>query len=64
MNAAKIINEITQLPEAEKGKVVEFIRRLPNAESLEAIHESSDNLVCYSSMDEVKNAIKDIVHNA
>ena len=39
MNAAEIIEEITQLPESEKGKVVEFVRHLPNAETIAAINE-------------------------
>ena len=64
MNAAEIIEEIAQLPESEKGKVVEFIRHLPNAETLEAINEPADDLPRYTSMDEVRSAIKDIVHNA
>ncbi len=44
MNAAKIIQEIARLPEKEKGKVVEFVRYLPNAETLEAVdnHQSND----------------------
>lgn len=42
MNAAKIIQEIARLP--EKEKVVEFVRHLPNAETLEAVdnHQSND----------------------
>ena len=64
MNAAEIIEEIAQLPESEKGKVVEFVRHLPNAETLEAINEPADDLPRYTSMDEVRSAIKDIVHNA
>jgi len=64
MNAAEIIEEIVQLPESEKGKVVEFVRHLPNAETLEAIDEPADDLPRYASMDEVRSAIKDIVHNA
>jgi hypothetical protein len=64
MNATEIIEEIAQLPESEKGKVVEFVRHLPNAETLEAINESTDDLPRYTSIDEVRSAIKDIVHNA
>ena len=64
MNAAEIIEEIAQLPESEKGKVVEFVRHLPNAKTLEAINEPTDDLPRYTSMDEVRSAIKDIVHNA
>ena len=39
MNAIEIINEISKLPEEEKGKVIEFIRHLPNAETIAAINE-------------------------
>ena len=39
MNASEIIEEISRLPEDEKGKVVEFVRHLPNAETIAAIHE-------------------------
>lgn len=39
MNAAEIIEEIAQLSESEKVKVVEFVRHLPNAETIAAINE-------------------------
>ena len=61
MNAAEIIEEIARLPESEKGKVVEFVRKLPNAETLEAINESVDDLSRYTSMNKVRSAIKDLV---
>ncbi len=64
MNAAKIIEEIERLPESEKGKVVEFVRHLPNAETLEAINEPTDNLPRYSNTGEVRGAVKDLVRNA
>jgi antitoxin component of RelBE/YafQ-DinJ toxin-antitoxin module len=40
MNAAQIIDEITRLPEDEKDKVVDFVRHLPNAETLAAMEEA------------------------
>ena len=64
MNAKEIIEEIARLPENEKGKVVEFVRHLPNAETLEAINESTDDLPRYTGMDEVSSALKDLVKNA
>ncbi len=64
MNAAEIIEQITRLPENEKGKVVEFVRHLPNAETLEAINEPTDDLPRYTNMDEVSSALKDLVKNA
>ncbi|MEM7792440.1 MAG: hypothetical protein AAF546_13635 [Verrucomicrobiota bacterium] len=39
MNAAEIIEEIQRLPVEEMGKVVEFMRHLPNAETIAAINE-------------------------
>ena len=64
MNAAEIIEEFARLPRNEKGKVVEFVRHLPNAETLEAIDEPTDDLPRYTSMDEVSSALKDLVNNA
>lgn len=40
MNAAEIIREIERLPEEEKGKVVDFMRHLPNEETLAAMEEA------------------------
>ena len=40
MNAGVIIEEIMRLPADERGKVVEFVRHLPNAETLKAIEEA------------------------
>jgi len=42
MNAAEIIEEIKRLPDEERGKVVEFMRDIPNAETLEAMREPID----------------------
>jgi hypothetical protein len=51
MNAAEIIQEIKRLPEGEKGKVVDFMRHLPNAETLEAMREPIDDLPRASSVE-------------
>ena len=40
MNAAEIIQEIERLPEEEKGKVVDFMRHLPNEVTLVAMEEA------------------------
>jgi hypothetical protein len=64
VNAAEIIKEIARLPENEKDKVVDFVRHLPNAETLKAINESTDGLARYTSMDEVSSALKDLVSDA
>ncbi|MGZ0655323.1 hypothetical protein ACWPKO_13075 [Coraliomargarita sp. W4R53] len=64
MNAAEIIEEIARLPESEKGVVIDFVRHLPNAETLDAINEPADDLPRYSNMDEVSSALKDLVRDA
>ncbi len=64
MNAAEIIKEIECLPESEKGKVVEFVRHIPNAETIAAINEPTEDLPRYKSMNEVRDAIKKLVHDA
>ena len=64
MNAAEIIDEIARLPENEKGKVVDFVRHLPNAETLAAIHEPTDDLPRYTSMNQVSRALRDLVGDA
>ena len=40
MNVAEIIQEIERLPEEEKGKVVDFMRHLPNEVTLAAMEEA------------------------
>ncbi len=40
MNAAQIIEEIQRLPKEERGKVLDFVRHQPNAETLEAMEEA------------------------
>lgn len=64
MNAAEIIEEIARLPEDEQGKILAFVRRLPNAETLAAINESADDLSRYKTMDEASRALKGLVHDA
>lgn len=64
MNAAEIIEEISRLPEEERGKIVEFLRHLPNAETIEAIEEPAEGLPRYKSMSEVRDAIKGLVDDA
>jgi len=51
MNAAEILEEISRLPPEEKGKIVEFLRDQPNAETLEAMRESTDGLPRASSVE-------------
>jgi len=64
MNAVEVIEEIKRLPEEEREKVVEFVRHLPNAETIEAINEPLEGLPRYKSMSEVRKAIKDLVNDA
>ncbi len=51
MNAAQIIEEIQRLSEGEKGKIVEFLRHQPNAETIAAMDEPTDRLPRFSSVD-------------
>ena len=53
MDAAQIIKEINRLPEEEMGKVVEFVRHLPNTETIAAINEPIEGLPRYSSVEEL-----------
>ena len=40
MNAVDVIEEIKRLSEEEREKVVEFVRHLPNAETIAAMEEA------------------------
>ena len=53
MNAAEIIEEIAQLSESEKVKVVEFVRHLPNAETIAAINEPTEGLPRFNTVEEL-----------
>lgn len=64
MNAAEVIEEIARMPRDEQEKVVEFLRHIPNQETIDAINEPLEGLASYKSMDEVKSAIKNLVHDA
>ncbi len=57
MNAAEIIEEITRLPESERGKVIDFMRHLPNAETLEAMAEPIEDLPRFSSVESLFEAL-------
>ena len=55
MNAVQIIKEIQKLPTDEKGKVVAFVRKIPNAETIAALEEAQNHhkLDEYASADEM-----------
>ena len=53
MNAAEIIEVIKRLPEDERGKVVEFMRHIPNAETIEAINEPTEDLLRFDTVEEL-----------
>jgi hypothetical protein len=53
MNAAEIIDQIKQLPLEEQGKVVDFARHLPNAETLAAMAEPVDTSRSFNSVKEL-----------
>lgn len=52
MNAFEIIEAIKRLPDEERGKVVEFVRHIPNAETLEAMNEPSEGLPRFNTVEE------------
>ena len=59
MNAVDVIEEIKRLPEKERSKVVEFVRHLPNAETVEAINEPIEGLPRFDSVEELFRELKD-----
>lgn len=59
MNAGEVIEEIKRLPEKERSKVVEFVRHLPNAETVEAINEPHEGLPRFDSVEELFKELKD-----
>lgn len=64
MNAAEVIEKIVKMPQEEQNKVVKFMRNTPNQDTIDAINEPLENLSVYKSMNEVKSAIKNLVHDA
>jgi len=59
MNAAQIIKEIQRLPEEERGKVLDFVRNQPNAETLEAMREPTDDLPRFESVEALFEELRD-----
>ena len=57
MNASEIIEEIKRLPEDERGKVIDFVRRIPNAETLAAMNETLEEGRSFKSASELFAAI-------
>jgi len=53
MNAAQIIEEIQRLPEDERGKVLDFVRHQPNAETLEAMREPVEGLPRFDTVEDL-----------
>ncbi|TVP75195.1 MAG: hypothetical protein EA353_14410 [Puniceicoccaceae bacterium] len=53
MNASQIIEEIQRLPEDERGKVLDFVRHQPNAETLEAMREPTDELPRFDTVEDL-----------
>ena len=58
MNAVQVIEEIKRLPEEEREKVVEFVRHLPNAETIEAINEPLEGLPRFDSVEDLLKELK------
>lgn len=59
MNAVEVIDEIQCLPSSEQEKVVEFVRHLPNAKTIKAIHEPLEEGRSFKSAEELFKAIDD-----
>ena len=59
MNAAQIIEEIQRLPEDERGKVLDFARHQPNAETLEAMREATDDLPRVETVEDLLKELQD-----
>lgn len=59
MNAVQIIEEIQRLPGEELGKVVQFVRHLPNEETIAAMNEPVDKSRSYKNAAELFAALDD-----
>jgi len=59
MNAAQIIEEIQRLPEDERGKVLDFARHQPNAETLEAMCVPTDDLPRFETVEDLFKELLD-----
>ncbi|MBL6920284.1 MAG: hypothetical protein ISR41_07280 [Puniceicoccaceae bacterium] len=59
MNAAQIIEEIQRLPEDERGKVLDFARHQPNAETLGAMREPADDLPLFETVEDLFKELQD-----
>lgn len=59
MNAKQVIAEISRMPSEEKSKVVDFVRHLPNEETLAAMEEAKhpEKLDAYASADALFKAL-------
>tara|TARA_B100001093_G_scaffold383239_1_gene368870 strand:+ start:3188 stop:3391 length:204 start_codon:yes stop_codon:yes gene_type:complete len=57
MNAAQILEEIQRLPKDERNKVVDFVRNIPNAETIEAINEPLEEGRSFSNAAELFAAL-------
>ncbi len=57
MNASQIIEEIQRLPEEEKGRIVDFLRHQPKAETIAAINEPLEEGRSFKSAEELFAAI-------
>ena len=58
MNAVQVIEEIKRLPEEEREKVIEFVRHLPTAETIEAINEPLEGLPRFDSVEDLLKELK------
>ncbi len=57
MNAVEIIEEIKRLPEDERGKVIAFIKEIPNETTLEAMRAPVDEERSFKNSAELFKAL-------
>jgi len=59
MKANQIIEEIQRLPEDERDKVLDFARHQPNAETIEAMREPTDDLPRFETAEDLFKELQD-----
>lgn len=58
MKALEVIEEIKNLPSAQKDRAIEFVRSIPNADTVEAIEEPLKDLPRFDSVDQLFEELK------
>ena len=58
MSATEVIEEIKRLSPEERSKVIEFVRHLPNKETLQAMEEPLEGLPRFKTVKELFNELE------